>query len=517
MTTLTNQSGQSIQLAQELGRGGEGAVFALAGRGDLVAKLYHPEQRTRQREAKLAVMVANPPRNARAITVANQAKAVLPALAWPNELLYLQGQFAGFVMPRIDRCPNIFEVYNPKLRSLRYPKVDRRFLHHAARNLAIVLAGLHASGYVMGDVNQKNILVNPQAMVTLVDADSFQVADGNGAVYRCGVGVPEYTPPELQGKVLAQVDRRPQHDCFGLGVLLFQLLMEGYHPFTGRPVSSNVAEVSQLSIHCIQYGIFPYQANRDVQPPPSAPNFCWLHPDLQQLFVATFLLGHLHPENRPNALAWAQALGNAEENLERCERNPNHWFSRHLERCPYCAKTQTLSQAAAIPSHRPTYYGWQPKAQQSQKMPIGCWVDILNMILLPLLVVLGIPLLLWMIHEGWGILPIAILGGLARAGLLKPLLPWLHTMLKHTWRGAQLGWRWLTQHVSQDALLGLGILMVVGAVLVGVVINAVPKAQPPLPPRTEVRVTVTETANPASILIPISPLTVVSPLQTPSP
>src|SRR5712691_4689158 len=72
------------------------------------------------------------------------------------------------------------------------------------------------------------------ALVTLVDTDSFQVCEPhNGVVYRCPVGKPEFTPPELQGCPFAQVDRAPEHDLFGLAVLLFQLLMEGTHPFAG--------------------------------------------------------------------------------------------------------------------------------------------------------------------------------------------------------------------------------------------------------------------------------------------
>ena len=54
-----------------------------------------------------------------------------------------------------------------------------------------------------------------------------------GSYYRCPVGKPEFTPPELQGRLFAHLDRAPEHDLFGLAVLIFQLLMEGTHPFAG--------------------------------------------------------------------------------------------------------------------------------------------------------------------------------------------------------------------------------------------------------------------------------------------
>ncbi|MFN8444286.1 MAG: hypothetical protein U0175_26120 [Caldilineaceae bacterium] len=494
MTILTNQSGQSIVLTQELGRGGEGAVFAVANRNEVVAKVYHPEYRTSQRQSKLTAMVANPPAN-----VQNRVAFDHPSLAWPSELLFQREHFVGFLMPRIDHCPNIFEVYNPKLRTMRYPKVNRRFLHHAARNLAIVLAGLHSSGYVMGDVNQKNILVNPQALVTLVDADSFQVRDQQGTVYRCPVGVPEYTPPELQDKVLAQTDRQPAQDCFGMSVLLFQLLMEGYHPFTGRPIATSVADVSQLCLYCIRWGIFPYESNREVQPPPGAPSFFWLHPDLQQLFIATFLLGRLTPEMRPNALAWARALERAEESLVRCSRNPGHIFSSHLEICPYCPKTKSV----AIPAHPANSQGNYASQSASQGIPLGCWWDIAKAICLPFIVILSIPLLIWLAQNGafgFLVIPFALL---FRFNLHKKIGPWLRMLFDYSVRGMQLGYRFWSLSLSQDMKLAIGASIVVSFMLVLIGLANGPLAHP--------AISVVATKTPAGQMVsplaqPLSPL-----------
>ena len=82
-------------------------------------------------------------------------------------------------------------------------------------------------------MNHSNILVSETAMATLVDTDSFQVRDLHGKFYRCPVGTKEFTPREMQGKRFSDIDRGPEQDLFGLGVLIFQLLMEGTHPFAG--------------------------------------------------------------------------------------------------------------------------------------------------------------------------------------------------------------------------------------------------------------------------------------------
>ena len=107
-----------------------------------------------------------------------------------------------------------------------------RYLHYTAANLSSAVAALHARGYCIGDINERNILVKDTAMVTLIDTDSFQVFSSAG-MFRCLVGVPEFTPPELIGKSFAQVDRSVESDNFSLAVLIFKLLMEGVHPFDG--------------------------------------------------------------------------------------------------------------------------------------------------------------------------------------------------------------------------------------------------------------------------------------------
>src|SRR5674476_1330608 len=75
------------------------------------------------------------------------------------------------------------------------PAFDRRYQHRAARNLAAALGVLNEGNYIIGDLNESNVLVTPSAMVTLIDVDSFQVQEprnGRIIVYPPHVGKPEY-------------------------------------------------------------------------------------------------------------------------------------------------------------------------------------------------------------------------------------------------------------------------------------------------------------------------------------
>ena len=319
----SNQQIITINPNATLGHGGEARVYTLPQDRQLVAKVYHKPQETHGR--KLAAMLTNPPED----PMAAQGHI---SIAWPQDLLLADGsdRVVGFLMPRVQGMRSLLDFYNPKTRREKCPLFNYRYLCRTARNIAAAMKALHARGYCVGDVNESNILVSDTALVTLVDTDSFQVRDPHtGIIYRCGVGKPEFTPPELQGKNFGQIDRAPEHDLFGLAVLIFQLLMEGTHPFSGifqgnedpPPYAARIAA-----------GHFTYSIGRQVPyvATPIAPKWEILHPSLRQLFVRCFEDGHSQPHLRPSAQTWQAALKEAESALIACSANNQHRYGTHL-------------------------------------------------------------------------------------------------------------------------------------------------------------------------------------------
>jgi DNA-binding helix-hairpin-helix protein with protein kinase domain len=327
-----------------VGHGGEARVFVLPQDDQLVAKVYHKP--TKAQAHKLVAMLANPPENPTA------AKGHI-SIAWPTELLYPgdgSDRVIGFLMPRVHKMHSILEFYNPKTRRQTCPFFNYLYLHRTARNLVTAMGALHSRGYCIGDINESNILVSDTALVTLVDTDSFQVPDHkSGYVYRCGVGKAEFTPPELQGKNFAHFERKPEHDLFGLAVLLFQLLMEGTHPFAG--IYQGIGDPPSFSAR-INAGHFVYSQSKRVPyvPTPIAPPFELLHPTLQQLFLRCFEEGHHNPKARPHAQAWQAALIEAEKSLTTCTSNNQHRYSNHLSSCPWCERAVKLGGRDQFPS-----------------------------------------------------------------------------------------------------------------------------------------------------------------------
>jgi DNA-binding helix-hairpin-helix protein with protein kinase domain len=360
----TERTGRIFDLHEPFRSGGEGAIYEVPYYPNLVAKVYHAQRRTPERIAKLQIMVAHPPVNP-------TEHLNHPSIAWPTELLRdtATNQLVGFVMPRVRQMLPLSEVYNPRARRRQLPLFNYRYLVRTARNLCAAVQAVHQAGYVIGDLNESNVLVSDQALVTLVDADSFQVRDPEtGVVYRSLVGKPEYTPPELQGCSFADVDRQPEHDAFALAVLIFRLLMEGFHPFDG--VYRGRGEPPELGAR-IRQGYFPYARGRTgIEPSPLAPPFEMLHPDLQALFVRCFEEGHRNRSVRPRVEDWLEALEGAEDALQQCGQNEQHYYWVHWSGCPWCARQQALGGRDPFPSRASVSSGQHLGVSASAASPV---------------------------------------------------------------------------------------------------------------------------------------------------
>jgi DNA-binding helix-hairpin-helix protein with protein kinase domain len=314
--------GKPVALGALFRRGGEGAVYDVAGQPALMAKLYEnpPAQ---DKADKLRAMVGS------------GTSKLAHIAAWPIETLHERpnGKLCGFVMPRIVEHKEIHKLYGPSHRQREFPDADWAFLVHAAANCAAAFATVHSLKHLMGDVNPGNVLVSSQALIALIDCDSFQV-QSNGRTYRCEVGVPEYTPPELQGVVFRDVNRTENHDRFGLAVLIFHLLFMGRHPFAGRYHGPGDMSLDRAIRECR----FPFSVQpgrrKQMEPPPLAPAIDILTAELATLFDRAFQDPGQAP--RPSASEWHTALSNLEPVLVTCRRERIHKHAGHLTSCPWC-------------------------------------------------------------------------------------------------------------------------------------------------------------------------------------
>jgi DNA-binding helix-hairpin-helix protein with protein kinase domain len=345
---LLDAQDRAVELGAEVGRGGEGVVCAVVGDAGLVAKIYATPPPP-DRVSKLGAMA--------------DAYAATPSLgdwcAWPRSLLKDEtGTCRGFLMARVEGFRPIHDLYDPEQRKASFPQATWDFLARTAANCARMFVSLHRYDVIVGDVNERNLLVGADATVRLVDCDSFQLSRG-GELFRTGVGVVDYTPPELQGADFRAITHTRNHDRFGLAVIVFKLLFMGRHPFSGG-ATGDLA----LAIKRHQYDYASLSARlRHLVPLTSITS------EVRALFDAAFRPESTAFEARPSADEWLRNLDAFEKRLLPCPQDPLHRRMEADAPCPWCEIEATLQYAYfALPHDEPLGPDWQPRLERLDEL-----------------------------------------------------------------------------------------------------------------------------------------------------
>ncbi|MBE8996146.1 SUMF1/EgtB/PvdO family nonheme iron enzyme [Microcystis aeruginosa] len=320
-----------ITLTQELANSGEAKVWHTNFNGYL-AKIYHNPHN--ERVDKLQLMVRNRPSDP-------NAHLNHISFAWPYSILEdNRGEIVGFLMPEVVGSETLLKLCTPIMRRKYKLETNWYFLHVVARNIAAIIQAIHAKGYVLGDIKLENILVNNRALPTIIDTDSFQVSDPySGKIYRCLVGSEGFTPAELIGVNIADVDQTEVHDRFRLGVVIYYLLFSG-PPFRGLwQGAGDSLEQSEL----IRRGLWPFSGDKLLVPSNTTIPLNILHRDLHALFLRCFNEGHKFPHRRPTAEEWRGTLEVALNEVVRCGKVDNHYYNRSYGKCYWCERSSDLN------------------------------------------------------------------------------------------------------------------------------------------------------------------------------
>lgn len=323
MTTVFDRDGHRQALAPLLAQGGEGAVYPLLGRADVVVKCYHPEvlrKRGKALEAKVAAMV-------------DMKERFRGRLCWPSLRVFDgQGQWVGYAMRRAQGAP-MFKLAHTLLYEKHFPGLNRLQLVDYLISFLDKVNALHAQGVRVGDFNLQNVLCHPGSTgVDLIDCDSFQVETG-GRLFHCPVGSPDMTAPEQQNKAFEKLERTLESEYFSVAIVLFKCLMLGRHPYDmvgGEDPVSN-----------IRNGHFPYgEGSHGI---PKGPWYnIWSHMPfrVKSLFIQAFTEGARDPNRRPDLAQWRDVL-----RLYRSDMNKG-WHELSMK--PAKPKAKTYKGSAAV-------------------------------------------------------------------------------------------------------------------------------------------------------------------------
>ncbi len=357
MKTYTGRKYKIYHLEDEpIGQGGEGAVYAICGDPDRVAKLYHPHKKFRTEEdrnelhRKIETMYS--------MKIKTRIDNIL-RVAWVEDILYENGVFVGYVMPRVTVPYKIFHVTRDDRKKI-FPNYTWKYSVQYAYNLSWVVWYLHMNDIIIGDMNMNNIAVGSRGEVVLIDCDSFDIWDKKtGVHYKCTVGLRELLAPELQmvGK-LSNATFSKESDNFSLAIHIFRLLMNNADPFGAKVYGRNRDSKTAVSANqAIINGECPhFRTVPDKQIPDYAPRLDLLPPDIAEAFTRTFLYTQAtvrtSMKNRTTAEQWNRLLlkyAQPEPNpyLRTCDFDAAHVYPIHHTTCPFCAVRKKKAAARA--------------------------------------------------------------------------------------------------------------------------------------------------------------------------
>lgn len=279
-----------------LGTGGEGSVYRLQQRPDLVVKCYHGDKLAKQGDALKAKVEAM-------ITLRDNIQKSGPQapFSWPLLSVYdEQGQWMGYAMKAAAGEP-MSRLAHPMLCAKKFVGLDRTGVVTYLMQFLKAVQTLHRMGVMVGDYNLNNVMCTPGSnQISLIDCDSYQ-ANVQGRWFACPVGSPDMTPPEHHGVSFDMVQRTLTSEMFSVAIVLFKCLMLGRHPYD---IVGGDDPVRNLKSGRFAYGI----GNTGV---PKGPWYnIWSHMPfrLKSMFIQTFTEGARTPDKRHSLAEWHEAL-----------------------------------------------------------------------------------------------------------------------------------------------------------------------------------------------------------------
>lgn len=227
------KTAQPILLKKILGAGGEATIYTT--NTQFVVKVFKPEFWTMWRLKKIESLVAQKYYKRKRFD-----SVAFPVTVVENTL----GEPIGYSMIKGMGTP-LELLYSSEELKEKFPDWTRVELAKLCVTILKVIESIHEEGIIIGDINDRNILVQDENNVFFVDTDSYQLGD-----IPSGVGTPEYTAPELL-RASKSVDyskflKLATDDYFAAATLLFKILMRGNYPYSRKKGGTIVQNMREM-------------------------------------------------------------------------------------------------------------------------------------------------------------------------------------------------------------------------------------------------------------------------------
>lgn len=253
-----------LQPVSQLGSGGEGNVFLLE--ENTALKIFNSKVDLELKNKKIDALFSK--------------KKVPECFCVPTMKVYTdKGTLAGYTMKLAQGEIMQWSVFSRKGLLARFPEWTRSNLARLAINLLTKIEMLRNEKILIGDINPYNIIINNEDDIYFIDIDSYQIDN-----MPCTVGLPLFTPPELQGANFRKILRTAYNENFSLGTLLFMIFLPGKNPFEyvgGSDLINNIKD---------QNFSYPLGDEDNLRAPKGIWEFIWndLNYELRRAFYNVF-------------------------------------------------------------------------------------------------------------------------------------------------------------------------------------------------------------------------------------
>jgi DNA-binding helix-hairpin-helix protein with protein kinase domain len=318
---VTDQNGIQYEIKQLLGRGGQGAVYAVKGDRLAVKLVVNRDDVHRDRLRNQLMHVRRLP---------------LQDMSLAKPLEMLRPPHTGYLMEMLADMAPIKSLISPPKGEPASPAWYissgglRRRLHLLAK-AAHTLSCLHGKGLAYSDPSPGNIFVssdNSASEVWFIDTDNLRYESDQQTAHN--VFTPGYGAPEL---VLGRSGVTSLTDAHALAVIAFQALTL-VHPFIGDWVSDGAPELEEQAFA----GEIPWVEDPDDDRNRASfgvPREWVLSPRLVELFHSALGKGRKDPASRPGCAELADRLYAAADSTISCPACESSFYF-NSKNCPWC-------------------------------------------------------------------------------------------------------------------------------------------------------------------------------------
>ena len=326
-----------IFLGEIINKGGAAGYIRMNDSEDKsVAKIFHDKAKSKYYAKKIKAMLNNKPEFPPALSDGKEYVQV----AWPEALIEDEdGNCVGYLMPLIN-MENAVSLDHLMQKAVRKKLgLNEAYSHRlfAAYNVASMVNALHLRGHYMIDLKPANIHVyKDNMMVAMVDCDGFSIGGAFNERFPAEFVSEEYIYPE--GMDLSVAEMGIEQDKFALACVIFKLLNNGIHPFSGTPKikDTDVGTIQER----IEKKLYAYGRKECKE---QKPNPYSIHEYFDEETIDLFERAFLTEDNRPNAKEWCTHLWKLLNEAKVCKDNPDHAYFKNKE-CGLCNIEQKFNK-----------------------------------------------------------------------------------------------------------------------------------------------------------------------------